>query len=84
LNIRDDARHAERVVVVHRQEVGGDLRGRVDRLRVDRRALVEDEPARVVEVVVFGDRFADVPVLLGRACGVELLELEPGVHDRLQ
>ena len=55
---RDDAGHAERVVVVHRQEVGGDLRGRVDRLRVDRRALVQDQAARVVEVVVVRDGLA--------------------------
>src|SRR5207342_380565 len=60
------------------------LRRGVDRLRVDRRALVEDEPARVVEVVVVGDGLAHVPVLLGGARGVELLELEPAVDDRLQ
>ena len=49
---RDDSGQAERVEVVHRQEVGGHLRGRVDRLRVDRRALVQDQAARVVVVVV--------------------------------
>ena len=45
---------------------------------------MEDERARVVEVVVVGDVVADVPVLLRRAGGVELLELEPPVDDRLQ
>ena len=43
---RDDAGQAVRVVVVHRQEVGGDLRRRVDRLGVDRRALVQDQRRR--------------------------------------
>ena len=81
---RDDARDAERVVVVHRQEVGGDLRGRVDRLRVDRRALVQDQAARVVEVVVVRDGLAHVAVLLRGAGGVELLELEAPVDDRLE
>ena len=81
---RDDAGDAERVVVVHRQEVGGHLRGRVDRLRVDRRALVEDQAAVVVEVVVVRDRLADVAVLLRGARGVELLELEAVVDDRLE
>ena len=81
---RDDAGHPERVEVVHRQEVGRDLRRRVDRLRVDRRALVEDEAARVVEVVVVRDGLADVPVLLRRPGGVELLDLELPVDDRLQ
>ena len=55
---RDDAGHAVRVVVVHRQEVGRDLRRRVDRLRVDRRALVEDQRAVLVEVVVVRDGLA--------------------------
>ena len=44
---------------------------------------MEDEPAVVVEVVVVGDGLAYVPVLLGRAGRVELLELEAGVDDRL-
>ena len=43
---RHDAGDAVGVVVVHREEVGGHLRGRVDRLRVDRRALVQDQAAR--------------------------------------
>ena len=81
---RDDAGDAERVVVVHRQEVGGHLRGRVDRLRVDRRALVQDQAAGVVEVVVVGDALADVAVLLRGAGGVELLQLEAVVDDRLE
>ncbi len=81
---RDDARDAERVVVVHRQEVGRDLRGRIDRLRVDRRALVQDQPAELVEVVVVRDLVADVPVLLRRSRRVELLELDAEVDDRLQ
>src|SRR5207245_11312040 len=42
---RHDAGYPIRVVVVHRQEVRSDLRGRVDRLGVDRRALVQDQPA---------------------------------------
>ena len=45
---------------------------------------MEDEPAVVVEVVVVGDVLADVPVLLRRARGVELLELELPVDDRLE
>ena len=81
---RHDAGHAVGVVVVHRQEVGGDLRGRVDRLRVDRRALVQDQAAELVEVVVVRDRLAHVAVLLRRAGGVELLELDAVVDDRLQ
>jgi hypothetical protein len=81
---RDDPGHGEGVVVVHRQEVGGDLGGRVDRLRVDRRALVQDQPAFLVEVVVVGDGLAHVAVLLRGAGGVELLELEAPVHDRLE
>jgi len=70
---RHDTRQPERVVVVHRQEVGRHLRGRVDRLRVDRRALMEDQRAGVVERVVVGDVVADIPVLLGRPGRVELL-----------
>ena len=81
---RDHARDAERIVVVHRQEVGRDLRRGIDRLRVDRRALVEDDPAVRVEVVVVGDRLLDVAVLLRGARGVELLELQPVVDDRLE
>ena len=81
---RHDAGHAERVVVVHRQEVRRDLRRRVDRLRVDRRALVQDQAAVRVEVVVMRDRFVDVAVLLRRPRGVELLQLEAVVDDRLQ
>ncbi len=81
---RDDARDPERVVVVHGQEVRGDLRGRVDRLRIDRRALVQDQAAVLVEVVVVGDVLVDVAVLLGGAGGVELLELEARVDDRLE
>ena len=81
---RDDAGDAEGVVVVHRQEVGRDLRGRVDRLRVDRRALVQDQPARLVEVVVVGDALAHVAVLLRGAGRVELLQLQPPVDDRLE
>ena len=38
---------------------------------------MQDQAARVVEVVVVRDRLADVAVLLGRARGVELLQLEP-------
>ena len=45
---------------------------------------MEDQPARVVEVVMVGDGLADVPVLLRGPRGVELLELESGVHDGLQ
>src|SRR5205085_11219725 len=37
-----------------------------------------------VEVVVVDDGLARVPVLLGGAGGVELLELEPVVDDRLE
>src|SRR5918994_787128 len=81
---RDHARDAERVVVVHRQEVGRDLGGGVDRLRVDRRALVQDQPARRVEVVVVRDRLAHVPVLLRGSGRVELLQLQPPVDDRLE
>ncbi len=81
---RDDARDAERVVVVHRQEVRGHLRRRVHRLRVERRALVEDDAAVGVEVVVVDDRVARVAVLLRRARGVEALELELVVEDRLE
>ena len=81
---RDDAGHAVGVVVVHRQEVGGDLCRRVHGLRVDRRALVQDEAAGGVEVVVVRDRLAHVAVLLGGAGGVELLELEPVVDHRLE
>ena len=81
---RDDPGEAERVVVVHRQEVGGDLRGRVDRLRVDRRALVQDQGARLVPVVVVRDRLARIAVLLGGAGGVELLDVEAVVDDRLE
>ena len=81
---RDDAWHAVGVVVVHRQKVGGDLCRRVDRLRVDRRALVQDDAAVLVEVVVAADLLADVSVLLRRAGGVELLELELPVDDGLE
>jgi hypothetical protein len=81
---RDDARHAVRVVVVHGQEVGRDLGRRVDRLRVDRGALVEDEAARVVEVVVVRDRLARIAVLLRRPGRVELLQLEAVLDDRLE
>ena len=45
---------------------------------------MEDQAAVVVEVVVVGDRLADVSVLLGCAGGVELLELETVVDDRLE
>ena len=45
---------------------------------------MQDQPARVVEVVMVGDRLVDVPVLLRGAGGVELLELELPVDDRLQ
>ena len=45
---------------------------------------MQDQPARVVEVVVVGDRLADVPVLLRGSRGVELLDLELEVDDRLQ
>ena len=45
---------------------------------------MQDQPAGVVEVVVVRDRLAHVPVLLGRARGVELLDLEAVVDDRLQ
>ncbi len=45
---------------------------------------MKDEPALVVEVVVVGDGLADVPVLLRGPGGVELLELEPRIHDGLQ
>ena len=81
---RHDAGNAERVVVVHRQEVGRHLRGRVDRLRVDRRALVQDQPARLVEVVMVRDVLAHVAVLLRGAGGVELLQLQAPVDDRLE
>ena len=81
---RDDAGNAVRVVVVHRQEIGRDLRRRVDRLGVDRRAFVEDELAVLPVVVMVRNRLAHVAVFLGRAGRVELLELEPGVDDRLQ
>ena len=56
---RHDAGHRVGIVVVHRQEVGGDLRGRIDRLGVDRRALVQDQRAGSVEVVVVRDVLAD-------------------------
>jgi len=81
---RDDAGQTERVVVVHGQEVRGDLRGRIDRFRIDRGALVEDQAALFVEVVMVRDRFVRVPVLLRRAGGVELLELQSVVDDRLE
>ena len=81
---RHDAGHAERVVVVHRQEVRCDLRRRVDRFRVDGRALVQDEAAFRVEVVMMRDGLVDVAVLLRRAGRVELLELEAVVDDRLE
>ena len=45
---------------------------------------MEDEAARVVEVVVVRDGLADVPVLLGRSRGLELLDLEALVDDRLE
>jgi hypothetical protein len=45
---------------------------------------VEDQPAGVVEVVLVGDGLVHVAVLLRRAGGVELLQLEPVVDDRLQ
>jgi hypothetical protein len=80
----DDAGDAEGVVVVHGQEVGGYLRCGVDRLRVDRRALVQDQTTRLVEVVLVRDVLVHVPVLLGRSGRVELLELELPVDDRLQ
>ncbi len=81
---RDDAGDAERVVVVHRQEVRRDLRRRVHGLGVDRRALVEDDAAVGVEVVLVRDRLARVAVLLRRAGRVEALHLELVVEDRLQ
>ena len=81
---RDDAWEPERVVVVHRQEVGRDLRGRVHGFGIDRRALVQDQAAGVVEVVLVRDRLPHVSVLLGGAGGVELLQLEPVVDDRLE
>ena len=45
---------------------------------------MQDQAAVVVEVVVVRDRLVDVAVLLRRAGGVELLELEPVVDDRLE
>ena len=45
---------------------------------------MQDQAARVVEVVVVRDVVAHVAVLLRGAGGVELLELEAGVDDRLQ
>ena len=80
----DHAGHGERVVVVHGEEVSRHLGRRVDRLGVDRGALVEDHAAVLVEVVVVGDRLAHVAVLLGGAGGVELLQLEAVVDDRLE
>ena len=81
---RDDARHTVRVVVVHRQEVGRDLRSRVDRLRVDRRTLVQDQSAVRIEVVMVADRLPNVSVLLRCTGGVELLQLDSVIDDRLQ
>ena len=45
---------------------------------------MQDQPALVVEVVVVRDGLARVAVLLRGARGVELLELEPLVDDRLE
>ena len=45
---------------------------------------MEDQPAGFVEVVVVRDCLADVSVLLGCSCRVELLELELPVDDRLE
>ena len=45
---------------------------------------MQDQAALVVEVVVVRDGLADVAVLLRGAGGVELLELEAVVDDRLQ
>ena len=45
---------------------------------------MQDQPAALVEVVVVGDRLADVSVLLRGAGRVELLELEVVVDDRLE
>ena len=45
---------------------------------------MEDQRAGVVERVVVGDVVTDVAVLLRRTRGVELLELEPPVDDRLE
>ena len=81
---RDDARDAERVVVVHRQEVRRHLRRRVHGLRVERRALVEDDAAVCVELMLVDDRVARVAVLLRRPRGVEALQLEVVVEDRLE
>ena len=45
---------------------------------------MEDQAARVVEIVVVPDGLADVAVLLRRARGVELLDLQAVVDDRLE
>ena len=45
---------------------------------------MEDDAAVGVEVVVVRDRLARVAVLLRRAGGVEALDLEAVVEDRLQ
>ncbi len=45
---------------------------------------MEDQPAFVIEVVMVGDGFANVAVLLRGARRVELLQLEPMFDGRLQ
>ena len=45
---------------------------------------MQDQPAKLVEVMVMRDRLTDVPILFGGTCGVELLELDAEVDDRLQ
>ena len=81
---RHDTGDAEGIEVVHRQEVGGDLRRRVDGLRVERRALVEDDAAVGIELVLVSNAIAWVAVLLRRSGRVEALHLQLVVENGLE